>query len=389
MVSARNKMVLWARSGGRCQYLGCNKSLIGDLISGSDTLNAAYIAHIIGREPDGPRGDLVRSPVLVDNITNLMLLCDPHHRLIDREDVANHPEERLIAMKLDHERRLETVTAIEPQRASHVVLYGARIGQHDYPVRFDLAKEAMLPERYPAEQRAIHLDLSGVALSDDDPTYWHLQGDNLRRQFRSKLNDGLARGEITHISLFALAPQPLLIILGHLLSDIPAVAVHQLHREPQGWRWRDERAPIDINAAYNGRDGSTVALKFNVSATITDARVEAVLGPTAPVWTISTPTPHNDVMHRESDLAAFRVCVRQTLDRIKAHHGENATIHIFPALPVSAAVELGRIWMPKADLPLVIYDHNRTAGGFVARMAIPGATAIESSDMTTRISTHA
>ncbi|MGO7632002.1 HNH endonuclease, partial [Rhizobium ruizarguesonis] len=31
--------------------------------------------------------------------------------------------------------------------------------------------------------------------------------------------------------------------------------------------------------------------------------------------------------------------------------------------PVSAAVELGRVWMPKAHLPMRIYDHNRAFGG--------------------------
>ena len=28
------------------------------------------------------------------------------------------------------------------------------------------------------------------------------------------------------------------------------------------------------------------------------------------------------------------------------------------------AIEVGRVWMPKADLPLVVYDQNRALGGF-------------------------
>ena len=39
-------------------------------------------------------------------------------------------------------------------------------------------------------------------------------------------------------------------------------------------------------------------------------------------------------------------------------------INLFPALPVSAAVEVGRVWMPKADLPLIVYDQNRRVNGF-------------------------
>jgi hypothetical protein len=34
-------------------------------------------------------------------------------------------------------------------------------------------------------------------------------------------------------------------------------------------------------------------------------------------------------------------------------------------MPAALAVDLGRISMPKADLPLHIYAENRASGGFV------------------------
>lgn len=344
-------MVLWARAGGRCQYGGCNRSLIGDLASGHDTLNAAYVAHIIADSPDGPRGDPIRSPLLADDIRNLMLLCDPHHRLIDREAVEAHPEALLLTMKEAHERRIEIVTGIEDARASHVVLFGSRIGAHDYPVSFDMAKAAMLPERYPAEPRAIQLEMSNFALDDSEPAYWRLQEENLRRQFDRKVRDRFASGEIAHASVFALAPQPLLILLGHLFSDIAAVSVHQLQREPPSWRWRAAREPVRyVITEAPAAPAKAVALKLALSATITDARISTVL-PGAPIWSIAADGAHNDIMHRADDLAEFRRLLRHAFDQIKAQHGEHAIIHIFPAIPVSAAIEVGRVWMPKADLP--------------------------------------
>lgn len=46
------------------------------------------------------------------------------------------------------------------------------------------------------------------------------------------------RGEsetfVHHLSVFALAPQPLLMELGRLLGDIVPAEVHQLHREAEG-----------------------------------------------------------------------------------------------------------------------------------------------------------
>lgn len=45
-------------------------------------------------------------------------------------------------------------------------------------------------------------------------------------------------------------------------------------------------------------------------------------------------------------------------------------IDVFPALPASAAVETGRVLMPKADLPLRIWDQNRTMGGFIKTLTV-------------------
>jgi len=37
-------------------------------------------------------------------------------------------------------------------------------------------------------------------------------------------------------------------------------------------------------------------------------------------------------------------------------------LHVFPAMPLALAVEFGRIRMPKADLPLCIYDQTGEMG---------------------------
>src|SRR6185437_5972981 len=96
-VSTKTRLILWARGAGRCYY--CNRDLIGDLISLSPQLVKGLVAHIVAEKPDGPRGDPVRSPLLVDNVDNLMLMCHDHHRLIDEEKPAEYPESRLLAMK--------------------------------------------------------------------------------------------------------------------------------------------------------------------------------------------------------------------------------------------------------------------------------------------------
>lgn len=377
-VSDKTRLVLWTRAAGRCQYDGCNDFLLGDIISGSTSLNTAYVAHIVAREPEGPRGDPIRSPQLADDITNVMLLCDSHHRLIDKEAVDEHPEARLLAMKRAHEDRISSVTRIQNDMGTHILLYGARIGEHDCPVRFDLAKQAVLPDRYPLSDHGIALNMVGCSFKDHEQQYWDFQVQNLARQFNGEIRNRIQRGLIGHVSVFPLAPQPLLIELGRLLSDIPAVDVFQLHREPKTWSWQNDGPRIEFKVERPDRPtGATVALKLALSATVTGERIQDVLGAEVPIWAITAAAPHNDILRHRDDLSSFRTLLRQILDRIKADHGENAEIHVFPVLPVSAAVEVGRVWMPKADLPLVIYDQIRSHGGFARRLTINTADSKE------------
>ena len=96
---------------------------------------------------------------------------------------------------------------------------------------------------------------------------------------------------------------------------------------------------------------------------MTDDRVQAVL-PGASIWQISIDSPHNDFVRSLQQTEDFRRCLRRTLDTIKAAHGQTSELHVFPAMPVSLAVEVGRVRMPKADLPMIIYDEDRGNGGF-------------------------
>ena len=106
---------------------------------------------------------------------------------------------------------------------------------------------------------------------------------------------------------------------------------------------------------------STLAL----SATITTERVHKVLGPDVGIWTVTVEAPHNDLVQSRQHLQEFRECMRRALDRVKAHHGQQTLVHIFPAMPISFAIELGRVRMPKADAPWAVYDQVNERGGFI------------------------
>ncbi|HTU45349.1 MAG TPA: HNH endonuclease [Bryobacteraceae bacterium] len=359
---------LWGKAGGRCQYDGCNKPLWLDTLTKAE-FNTSYIAHIIADEPGGPRGDAVLSKELKSDISNLMLLCDEHHRLVDKADVPGHPVDRLLGMKELHEKRIELVTALGPQKRSHVVLYGANIGQQNAPLSMAKAAEAMLPDRYPAEARPIALGLVNSGITDRDDAYWKTESQQLSRLIEQQVRPRLGQGEVHHFSILALAPQPLLTMLGYLLSDIPAAEVYQLHREPPNWKWQDDPEGFAYEVVAPADTSGVPALVFSLSATINDERIQAVI-PKASIWRVTVPSPNNDFLKSWRQASLFRVTMRSLLDRIKAEHGEHSTLHVFPAMPVALAVDFGRVIMPKADLKMILYDQNRALGGFVRALEI-------------------
>jgi hypothetical protein len=368
-IPPRVKEKLWRMSAGRCEYEGCNKPLWLDTVTKSE-INGANIAHIVSDKPDGPRGDPVLSAQLKDDINNLMLMCGDHHRLIDHEDVTGHPVDRLQRMKATHEARIELVTGICPNKQSHVLLYGANIGEHNAPVSCNKAFTAMLPDWYPADAHPITLGMKNSSFQDRDLDYWQIEGVHLRQMVTQIVRPRLAEGAISHLSIFAVAPQPLLMLLGFLLCDLQAADVFQLHREPPDWCWQYCIDSFVYSIAEPDEIKSKPALVISLSASISDERITAVLGNEASIWRITIPNPNNDFLKSREQVSQFRQQMRSLMNHIKSQHGENATIHVFPAMPVALAVELGRIIMPKADLPLRIYDQNQKLGGFVHALDI-------------------
>lgn len=363
------KLLLWGKAAGRCQYEGCNRPLWRDLLTQAE-FNSSYIAHIIADSVNGPRGCNDLSDKLKDDISNLMLLCDEHHRLIDKGDVVGHSVERLRGMKMIHEDRIELLCNIQGEKQSEIILYGANIGNHSSPLAYKNASYTLVPDFFPASNRAIELGLKHSSIVDKSPLYWQLEEEHLVTQFAKYIAPRLSIGEIEHASLFGLAPMPLLIKLGSLISDIHPTEVYQLHREPQTWKWQQHPEGFVYTIKAPKSSIGSPALNISLSATISNDRIHSVLGPNCSIWTITIEQPHNDFLKSRRQLSEFRVSMRQLLNNIKAAHGQNSPIHIFPAMPVSSAIELGRIWMPKADMNMIIYDQNSVNGGFEKAMTI-------------------
>ena len=172
-------------------------------------------------------------------------------------------------------------------------------------------------------------------------------------------------------SLLTLLSTSLLILLGTLLGDIVPSDVYQRHRDPPTWEWPQEGPTATLELRRPASLGGPPALVFELSATVSAERIHRVLGTDASIWSIRVPLPHNDFTKSRRQVSEFRALLRTVLDQIKAAHGQRTVLHVFPAMSVSLAVELGRVRMPKADVPWQIYDQVNALGGFVPALALP------------------
>lgn len=367
-ISVSIRSMLWGLAAGRCEFRGCNIDLSHHPQT-MEQVNIAEVAHIVGFSEDGPRGEKDISKELARDIENLMLVCLTCHKTID-SNPGGYPIALLREMKHEHEERVAVATAVDASRKSHIVLFGARVGENNSPLSYARVVPALRRDWYPASPSGILLGMLSNSERDSDPGYWANQVSHIRRLVENRIKAEVDAGTITHLSVFAVAPQPLLILLGHLLSDLIPAEVYQLRREPSTWEWD---AAEDDNFTFIVERPEAVmgapALVLGTTDRVADERVHAVL-PDATIWRVTLDGPHNDFLKTRSQLRKFRELIRPLIDEIKNTHGASEMIHVFPATSVAIAVEFGRCIQPKAAPPLRIYDNKSASDGFVPTIHI-------------------
>ncbi len=364
---------LWARAAGRCEFNNCNRPLYKSPIT-QEQGNISEIAHIWSFSEHGPRGwgstKAMRSNR--NKLSNLMLLCHDCHKTIDLDKKGERYSVKLLRQwKDEHEKRIAIVTGINPSKKSHVLLYGANIGEEKSLLQPDYAKEALFPYWYPAEERVICLSMDWEG-KDYRTDYWKVEEKNLRESFIRYVVPLIKEANPCHFSIFAFAPMPLMVLLGSLMTDKVPAQVYQLHREPMTWHWLKgpKKFKFKVKVPVNFR--FPPVLKISLSGLISNDRITAVLGDRVSIWELTIDEPHNDFLKSKEQLADYRGVIRKLVGEINKRHQKHTYLSIFPAMPVACSVELGRIRMPKADLSWIIYDQNSKRGSFIKTLKIGG-----------------
>src|SRR5208337_3614043 len=363
---------LWARAAGRCQFDGCNRPLFKSPVT-QEQVNISERAHIYSFSENGPRGwgPLVINKGQINDLANLMLVCHDCHKMIDQDkEGERYSADLLVKWKEEHERRVAIVTGVDPSKKSYVVLYGATIGEQTSKLQPEAAKDALFRDWYPAEEHAVQLSMSWEG-KDSEDFYWETEAQNLKSAFSRQIRPLLDTADPHHLSIFALAPMPLMIMFGSLITDKVPAQVYQLHREPfQTWHWLDGPSGFTFHVNPPVSSEHPPALVISLSDSIAHERVTAILGEAVSIWELTIENPHNDFLKSKEQLSRYRETVRQLMVTIGKVHGKSIPISIFSAMPVACAVELGRVRMPKADSPWIIYDQNNKHNKFIRALEI-------------------
>lgn len=359
--------ILWGKAAGICEYRGCNEKLFYDETTAYE-FNAAYIAHIVASSPDGPRGDINRSHLLSDKIENIMLLCDKHHRLIDIEDVQGHPEDLLLEMKREHEKNIEKVCNYLNTEKTQILNFVSPIKGNKVSISYIDTVKAILPQKQPFDQYGIIIDIKS-AYPIQSYEYWEDLNRQLEYQFLTKVKAMYDNVGNVCISVFPLAPIPLIIELGVLFGDKTNVDIYQKTRVPNTWCWQSSELTNSFSVTKTiSQIGKDVALVLSLTSTISDDRVTNIIKPDA-VYRIIAEQQGVDCIKSEKDLCEFWHKYQQVCDEIFNKFGAGCKIHLFSAMPVSAAFEVGRRRMPGLHPPITIYDDN---DGFKPTITIGG-----------------
>lgn len=355
-LSTKVKAELWWRSAGRCEFKGCNKPLYQHGIT-FDNCNLSNCAHIIADSPQGPRGG-ESSMELARNPENIMLMCPECHKYIDNEGKDKYDADMLVAMKQHHEKRMEFLTGLKEDLQAQIVTYGADIAGHSHDFAFPQLQEALLPDFYPANTDVKELGVKFYA-GDNWNEYWKNEEANLVYSCNSKILDHINRWDYKRIALFALAPMPLLVRLGTLLNNKHEVAVYQKQRSG-GWKWPEQGSHIDfiVNRPSVTEENPilVLSLSFPILERVRQERRDAN------IWEITIEQPNTDFLKSKEMLYDFGRTVETVLDDISKVAGVQS-LDVYMSVPVSCAIEFGRVWMQKANVSLNIYDYDRRYSG--------------------------
>jgi hypothetical protein len=358
---------LWGASAGRCNI--CGKSLLRDPVTDVEA-KTGEMAHIVGVS-DGPRSPRGVDPLPKeerDLAKNLVLLCGTHHRTVD-----SRPElfstEYLRERKAKYEARIFALTSFGEDDATQILrVEGVIHGEKEADLTREEARELVRNEegRYP--HFALSSDPNDAAidlrdrLNEGEAAYWAEAKAQIERVIGT-LERLRREGAVPHLSVFALARIPVLVLLGSKIGDAAHTTVYH-RRNQEGWGW-DPEAPVPEFEVVERRDGAgaEVTLACSITADVKTAQLPRELEG-VPLYELRPVemNPGSRLMDNRLAQDELARAYRDFLSKLETRDEPVEVLNLVLAVPADAAILLGQISTPAVTPKRRIFDFVRSEG---------------------------
>jgi hypothetical protein len=132
-ITEKTRKILWARSGNRCAI--CRQRLVINETEKDVESVVGDECHIVSRAALGPRHDPAFPPEKLDDVCNLILLCNNHHKMVD-DQFETYSAELLGQIKANHESWVEA----KLKESNTVPPVRIRRFRQDIPERLELVQ---------------------------------------------------------------------------------------------------------------------------------------------------------------------------------------------------------------------------------------------------------
>ncbi|MEV5902347.1 SAVED domain-containing protein [Streptomyces sp. NPDC052127] len=368
------KRRVWVRSGGRCAI--CNRDLLDGNLT-NEPVSLGELAHIVGQQQSAgsPRGLNNYPKEKRDLADNIILACGECHAEIDDPATLDmFTVEKLLETKRNHEERIKHVTGLGRDRRTVILRMIGQLRGNPLELAQRTAVEAVIAssDRFPyfklsydrygieIELRQLPGEYSNAKDKNSAPTaeYYSSAKVIIDDLVDNLLNDGLRKGHVEHVSVFAYARLPLLVYLGRRLGDGYGVDFYQRQQTTDSWIWPNIDPPVEFDIDVPPvASGTEAILLASISGTVHENEIPQRLRhyPVFKMHPINR-TPFGGIIDSRATLENLRVTYRRFFGELERHHKKIVRLHLFGALPISAAITLGRVRDPVIHPSIVTYD---------------------------------
>lgn len=355
---------VWIAAGGRCTF--CKKHLLVDEVTGQDIM-IGQLAHIAGwtTAKGSPRGGSSLPVPERNTAGNLMLMCHDQHKVIDDRSLWDvYDEETLKRFKRKHEEAIRRLGGLLDTSSTTVTRVVGAVG--DIAVQLDrrtVARALLDRDLFPdyallGYDKEVEVDLRPLGSPETNESYWTAV-QSVLNTFGERIRRLTEAGDVHRLSVLALARIPALVALGGILGEGIDIDLYPTRRRgDEGFGWTDgvPTATFDVREVRSGAAHGSVAVAVSISGPVDVDQVAAEVSDDVAIHEIvvTSGTPDAEVICSQASLDNFSQTWRRMLTTVESHGVEH--IDVFPAVPVTAAIAMGRLLMRGGHPPLRVFD---------------------------------